>query len=438
MRQSESSTIARACASANRAGRPLYLVVLATKPCYIKLASLIHALRQREVPFLLIDTGQHYEPVLSSAKIEFNYEHLIGVYLNIRGGLLARTADLARKLQRLAKELQSAGLRQPPVPVVSGDTSTSAFMPQFWYLLTGYRSVHVEAGLRSLGPVMGWKRCGVRRLLSQRRAKWRRFRDEPFPEGIDTALASVASDLLLAPVTLNAKTLVEEGYDARKIHVVGSLSADASRLALSSGADGGRAPAELSGGKWLRVDIHRRENTTPARLQAILRGVAGLSESGVNVVLVRTNALDFALERHPEAALLPALRGRPNFLVQKLWPSYLDVIRFLNSPNCLGVFTDSGGLQEETNVLGVPCVTCRYSTDRPETVLDGASNILLPPESPETVRKGLEAVFSSDPAQIWPGLGKNLYGDKVGDRIAKIMGRYVPPPAAKGAEVVFA
>jgi UDP-N-acetylglucosamine 2-epimerase (non-hydrolysing) len=413
-------------------------VVLATKPCYIKLASLIHALRQREVPFLLIDTGQHYEPVLSSAKIEFDYEHLIGVHLNIRGGLLARTADLARKLQRLAKELQSAGLRQPPVPVVSGDTSTAAFMPQFWYLLTGHRSVHVEAGLRSLGPVMSWKRGGVRRLLSQRRARWRRFRDEPFPEGIDTSLASVASDLLLAPVPLNAKTLVEEGYDARKIHVVGSLSADAARLALSGGTDGGRASAELSGGKWLRVDIHRRENTTPDRLRAILRGVAGVSEGGVNVVLVRTNALDFALRRHPEVDLLPSLRGRPNFLVQKLWPSYLDVIRFLNSPNCLGVFTDSGGLQEETNVLGIPCVTCRYSTDRPETVLDGASNILLPPESPETVKAGLEAVFSSDPARIWPGLGTNLYGDKVGDRIAKIMGRYVPPPAAKGAEVVFA
>jgi UDP-N-acetylglucosamine 2-epimerase (non-hydrolysing) len=172
-------------------------------------------------------------------------------------------------------------------------------------------------------------------------------------------------------------------------------------------------------------------------LQAILRGVAGFSEGGVNVVLVRTNALDSALKRHPEADLLPALRGRTNFLVQNLWPSYLDVIRFLNSPNCLGVFTDSGGLQEETNVLGIPCVTCRYSTDRPETVLDGASNILLPPETPDLVKTGLEAIFSSDPTRIWPGLGKNLYGGKVGDRIAKIMSRYVPPPAAKGAEVVF-
>lgn len=439
MRQSESPTTAQACASANRAGRPLYLLVLATKPCFIKLASLIHALRQRRVPFLLIDTGQHYEAALSKAKVEFAYEHLIGVHLNIRGGLLARTADLARKLQWLSKELQAAGLRQPPIPVVSGDTSTSAFLPQFWYLLTGYRSVHVEAGLRSYGPVMGWERCDLRRLLSQRQAKWSRFRDDPFPEGIDTSLASVASDLLLAPVPRNAKNLVDEGYDPHKIHIVGSLSADAARLALSGGTSEteSRALSELSDGKWLRVDIHRRENMTPARLQAILHGVIKLSDSGLKVVLVRTNALDSALKRHAEAELLPDLRGRSNFIVQKLWASYLDVIRFIDSPNCLGIFTDSGGLQEETNVLGIPCVTCRYSTDRPETVLDGKSNILVPPENSDLVKTGLESVFSSDPARVWPGLGTELYGEKVGDRIAKIMSQYVPPSAAKGAEVVF-
>jgi len=433
--------IIEACASANREGRPLYLVILATKPCYIKLASLIHSLLQRGVPFLLIDTGQHYEAVLSNAKIEFEYHQSISVYLNIRGGLLSRTADLAHKLQWLANELVSAGLRQPPIPIVSGDTSTAALLPSLWYLLTGYRSVHVEAGLRSSGPEMSWEWQDLHRLLSQRETRWRRFRDDPFPEGIDTTLASVASDLLFAPVERNAKNLVEEGYDTEQIHVVGSLSADAVHLALSgdtSDVESGLSP-ELFNGKWLRVDIHRRENTTAERLRAIVHGVAQFSDNGAKVVLIRSNALDAALQRNAEEDLLQALRGHSGFVIHSLWPSYRDVIRFINSANCLGVFTDSGGLQEEANVLGIPCVTCRYSTDRPETVLESASNILLPPNSPNLIANGLQSVFSSDPARVWPDLDKHgLYGKNVGARIADILSQYVAPPAAKGAEIVFA
>ena len=117
-----------------------------------ELASLIFALQHREIPFLLIDTGQHYESVLVNVRQEFNYRHLIGVYLSIRGDLIQRTADLSHKLKWLNNELRIARLREPAIPVVSGDTSTAAFMPIFWYLLSGLKSVHVEAGLRSSGP----------------------------------------------------------------------------------------------------------------------------------------------------------------------------------------------------------------------------------------------------------------------------------------------
>jgi len=428
----------QAVASANGAGRPLFLVALATKPCYIKLASLVFALRSRKVPFLLVDVGQHYEFALTNAKEELAYHDLVGVHLGIRGGLVERSADLARKLQWLAGELRGAGLREPPIPVVSGDTSTAAYLPIFWYMLTGYRSVHVEAGLRASGPAEDWEWRGLEGLLLQRTTGWRRFRDDPFPEGIDTVLASVASDLLLAPVRRNAETLEREGYESQQVHIVGSLSADAVDLALERPESDDDFRQALARDKWLRVDVHRRENMTRSKLRALIDGLAAYSDQGGKVVLIMTNALRAALEEYEMRPLLEDAERRHGLLVQNLWPSYLSVVHFLRSPNCLAVYTDSGGLQEEANVLGVPCITCRFSTDRPETVLDAESNILLPPANSDLVARGLGEILSSPPGRVWPGLQeRKLYGERVGERIAELLDEYTPQPAAKGAELVF-
>jgi UDP-N-acetylglucosamine 2-epimerase (non-hydrolysing) len=151
-----------------------------------------------------------------------------------------------------------------------------------------------------------------------------------------------------------------------------------------------------------------------------------------------TNALRSALEQHGMRELLRQAERRQGVLVQDLWPSYVSVIHFLRSANCLAVYTDSGGLQEEAHVLGVPCITCRYSTDRPETVLDGESNIMLPPASPQLVARGLSEILSSPPERIWPRLqSRDLYGERVGERIAGLLSEYAPPPPAVGAEFGF-
>lgn len=430
----------RAVDSANRQGRPLYLIVLATKPCYIKLASLIFALKDHQVPFLLVDTGQHYQPVLVNVRMEFLYQHLIAVYLSIRGDLIQRTADLGHKLQWLNEQLRIAGLREPAIPVVSGDTSTAAFMPIFWYLVTGLKSVHVEAGLRSFGPETEWTWQGLDHLLSQRQLKWSRFRGEPFPEALDTILASTASDLMLAPVKRNAENLVHEGYDPGTVHLVGSLSADAVDLAITRDLEDTRERIldRISDGKWLRVDLHRRENMSFAKVKAILGGLARFSELGGRVLLVNTNAFRAAVTKYNLVDLLQNIERKSGVSVHEMWPSYLDVIAFMQSDRCLALYTDSGGLQEEANVLGVPCITCRYSTDRPETVLDGLTNILLPPENENLVCNGLEALLSAPAHQVWPGLKSNfLYSKQVGQRIAFLLSEYVPPPPVDGAGTVF-
>ena len=429
--------LSAAVAAANKQRRPLFIIFLATKPCYIKLASLVFALQKRQLPFVVADTNQHYEGILTGARQELAYDHLVGVHLNIRGGIVERTADLAHKLKRLAVELRAAGLHELPVPVVSGDTSSAAFVPAFWYLLTGCRSVHVEAGLRSFTPEMDWDAQRIETLISQRERRWKKNLNEPFPEGIDTVLGSVASDLLLAPVQQNVDNLIAEGYASEKIHIVGSLSADAVEL-VSDDDEKPLSPmvSELQSDLWIRADIHRRENATPARLEPIIRGLTGIAKRGFRVVLIRTNAIRTAAE-DPVMRDLLIEAERNGVLVQGLWPTYADVVRFMRSRNCRLIFTDSGGLQEETNVLNVPCITCRFSTDRPETVLEGNTNLLLPPISAEFVEQALQLVLSNT-EKVWPEpQQRKLYGFQVGERIASVMSEYEPPAVATGAEFSF-
>lgn len=425
---------------ANRMQRPLYLIVLATKPCYIKLASLVLACEAEQVPFLLIDSGQHYDPELTQAKWELGYEHLLTAVLGVRGSMLRRAAQLAMCVEQLSARLLAAGIRQPVVPLVSGDTATAAMFSQFWYFAQGVRSVHVEAGLRSYGPdcPQGWE--SLQDLGEQRNVRWQRFRDEPFPEGVETALASVVSDLLLAPVARNVHQLRGEDYDARQIHQVGSLSSDAVRLALPQAARSRifeLYPA-LAQGRWLRVDLHRRENMTASALRAVLQGLGRVAAGGVQVVLIQTNALNGALAQHDLGGLLDEVRGQ-GVVVQAMWPHYSDVIHFLMSRHCLALYTDSGGLQEEANVLGVPCLTCRLSTDRPETVLDAQTNLLLPPLSADFVHRHLSQTLARPVAQAWPGLTrpKTLYGEAVGLGIVELLKVYQAPQPLPGASVQF-
>ncbi|TKC87283.1 hypothetical protein FAZ69_18290 [Trinickia terrae] len=438
----DSARVASAVEAANERGRPLYLIVLATKPCYIKLASLVHACVAHGVPFLLIDSGQHYDADLTGARRELGYEHLVAAAFGIRGSLIERAAQLAHGVAELSACLQASGLRMSAIPVISGDTSTAALFPQYWYFAHGIRSVHVEAGLRSLAPPgpEHWRALDDN-IRAQRACQWLPVPDEPFPEGVDTRLASVVSGLLLAPVARNAEQLVREGYPAGCIERVGSLSSDAVKLAQAAPAGVSifeRHP-QLADGRWLRVDLHRRENMTPQRVAAVLEGIARLSRDGFQVVLIKTNALMGALRQHGLTGLLADVQKR-GVVVHELWPSYADVIAFLASPHCRAIYTDSGGLQEEAAVLGVPCMTCRFSTDRPETVLDVQANLLVPPLSATFVHRHVAALLSGDADAAWPGLadGARLYGHEVGAEIARRLAGYEPPDPLAGAQARYA
>ncbi|MCF2856405.1 UDP-N-acetylglucosamine 2-epimerase [Pseudoalteromonas sp. SMS1] len=409
---------------AHRNSRPVFMIVIATKPCYVKLASLVRACEEQNISTLIIESGQHYDAVLTEAGTLFDITDKIAINLNVTGNMLKKAASMALAVEQLTHYFAELAPNTCVVPVVSGDTLTSNLLPQYWYLATGVRAVHVEAGLRSMGPA-SWQSLRGENLLLQRQSDWVRYRDMPFPEGIDTVLTSCVSDLLLAPIERNQRILLKEGYSPENIDIVGSLSADA--VVLQSKQQPQKTIyqcfPELAHGTWIRVDIHRRENLTKPILTALLKALIKLVSEHIQIVFVKYNAFTRAIDKYQLDALLEKA-SEAGVVFQPLWPSYQHVLEFVTGKHCRFVYSDSGGLQEELHTLNVPMLTCRANTDRPETVLDSQSNLLLPPLDDAFIYAGLRLAID-EPQKVWPtSAAQKLYGDDVGQTIAASLARY--------------
>lgn len=407
---------------ANQQQRPLYLLVAATRPCFVKLASLVRAMVDNEVPHVLLLSGQHWDSELTSPLRELGYESFVSLSLNASGPMLERQGKLAHGLRELIDQLQRHKLQQPAIPIVSGDTWSAGFIPANWLMATGVRSVHVEAGLRSEGPLWETMPKDANIAMWQRETPWRRYINDPFPEGVCTRLASVACQTLLSPTQRNTDHLLKDGYEHSSIAVVGSLSADAvydafhDRTLLDDALD---ALIEqypyLVQRQWLRVDLHRRENMRADRLTILLKALEMLSLQGLNIVLIETNAFknaiqQFGLHENLQTATHAGVRLTP------MWPQYRAVLAFMQSKYCLGIYTDSGGLQEEAHVIGVHCMTARYSTDRAETVLQSNGNTLVPLErSGAAVCLWIQQTLAY--YETYHKVPGALYGSQVGEKI---------------------
>ncbi|MCW3464966.1 UDP-N-acetylglucosamine 2-epimerase [Chitinophaga nivalis] len=406
--------------------RPLLLPIIATKPCFIKMASLINAMQRSDLPFLLLNSNQHYDEILTTQIEEFGYKELIGVNLCSNGPDFGdRIIAMCQSVTEFLQVMSAYPGAPDIIPLVSGDTFSAGMLPQLFYFLTGVRSVHIEAGLRSYGPANKelWLEDD---FLQQTAWDWTSHINDPFPEGMDSRLASVAAELLFAPVERNRHNLLREGYRAENITITGSLSSDAVEVMrkYAHKDDFLKRYPFLAQKKWLRVDLHRRENMQPDRLLPLLRGITRLSRQGMNVLLMKSNAMMAAIEHFElDEALASAVRAGVN--VCDLWPSYLDVVSFMLSEHCLGLYTDSGGLQEEAHILGVPCLTMRYSTDRPETILDVHSNLLLPPVSEGFICNNLIRAFDTGVFRRSAD-NVNIYGSKVAERMVTCLEQYVP------------
>jgi len=286
-----------------------------------------------------------------------------------------------------------------------------------------------------MGPEIpnGWE--SLQSLADQRRLSWCKRFDTPFPEGAETRVASILSQLWLAPTERNKRALIDDGYPEDRIRVVGSLSSDAVSIGTESLSGGWNdKPQWPEGKRWIRVDIHRRENTTPQRLLALFDGLCRANAAGHQFLLILGRMAEQAVKLYDLENKVEQLR-RCGIPVHRVWPSYSCMIKFLISSDCAGIYTDSGGLQEECCVLGVPCLTCRDSTDRPETVLEAKSNLLAPPINGSLVERAIEQ--STTDWRCSQRRPSNIYGHDVGKRIVQELLTFDIWLPAIGASVLF-
>jgi UDP-N-acetylglucosamine 2-epimerase (non-hydrolysing) len=263
----------------------------------------------------------------------------------------------------------------------------------------------------------------VKFIDDQFSCNWKINRTEPFPEQYNTFIGGAGSHLHFAPVNLNKENLVREGYFEQNIFVVGNSIIDAieQKRGNKKSSIFDIYPILEEKNDWIRVDIHRRGNLLCSRIKAIIKGMKELLKRGYNVNLIEMNAFSHALKQHNLYNDLNKLKNYKNFLHTPLWPEYAHVIEFLESGKCFAEFTDSGSMQEELNEIEQTiCLTCRFNTDRPETIFEAKTNLLVPPIDGEYIANFVDYIYNTELCETMKK-GKKLYGKGVANKIIQIL-----------------
>ncbi|HXV46029.1 MAG TPA: UDP-N-acetylglucosamine 2-epimerase [Nitrososphaera sp.] len=434
-----SENLASVFAKARKYSTPVLAIVTGTKPDFYKQAPLVIEAAKEDLPVFVINTGQHFDEVLGFGIEEFNLERFVGCNLQIRGDLMEKASELIIKFGSFGRYCRDNFGTESLLPIVHGDTLVAGIAPLAWVFGMGQKVGQNEAGLRSMSPEAIKKlkagreptKAEIRKFIaSQFDGKWFLAREEPFPEQIDTWICSAGTQFFFAPTKLNRDNLVREGYPENFVHVVGNSVVDTihqKRKEKSRQSVFDIYP-QLEKGEWIRMDIHRRENLTQRRFTSIIGGLTELiKNTDKKVVLVMLNATAAMLKQYNlESKLQNLAEQHPDkFLITPLWKKYANVIEFLDSGRCWAEMTDSGSMQEELLYFPkVTSLTVRLNTDRPETVFDAKSNILVPPLSPGWIASIVNEAYNRE-----EGLGlklrrkKQIYGKpgQVSKSIIKII-----------------
>ena len=426
---------------AKKRSSPILSIVIGTKPDFYKQAPLVVEAIKEKIPVFVIDTGQHFDELIGFGIKEFELQNSVACNLQIRGDLMEKASELIIKFGSFGRYCTNHyGLDSQLLPIVHGDTLVAGIAPLAWVFGMGQKVGQNEAGLRSMSP-RAMKNLKIfedpdkltieKFINAQFEGKWFLAREEPFPEQIDTWICSAGTQYFFAPTQLNKDNLVREGYPEEFIHVVGNSVVDAidlKRKAVRSNESIFNIYPKLEYGEWIRIDIHRRENLTPHRFHSIVKGIVSLvKDTEHKVVLVMLNATKSALDTYgiDEKLQVLAKEYPDKFIITPLWKEYAHVIEFLDSGHCWAELTDSGSMQEELLYFpDVLSLTVRLNTDRPETVFDAKSNVLVPPVNPNWISSIVKEAFNRK-----EGLGlalkkkKLIYGHpgEVSKSIVRIM-----------------
>ena len=360
------------------------MCVVGARPNFMKMAPILRALaaHQPALPALLVHTGQHYDQGMSHQLFEDLGLPRPDLNLEVGSGSHAvQTAEVMRRFEPALDE------HQPSCVLVVGDVN-STLACTLVAVKKGVPVVHVEAGLRSY--------------------------DRKMPEEINRVLTDQVADRLYTTERSALDNLLREGISADRVAFVGNVMIDSlvtnrphARPIADTLAAHGIDPALLAHARGHGVvTLHRPSNVDDADTLRSLLGV--LREVSVSLPLVfalhprtRNNIERFGLADmidHQRMALLPP-------------KGYLEMLGLMRDATL--VLTDSGGLQEETTALGVPCLTLRENTERPITAEQGTNTLVG--RNPQAIRQGVAEILRGDGKR---GRVPELWDGHAADRIA--------------------
>ena len=359
--------------------RPIHVLhVAGARPNFMKIAPVLAACSGRpEFRSTLVHTGQHYDEGMSDRFFEQLRIPRPDVNLDVGSG--SHAAQTAQLLTRFEPVLQSL---RPDLVLVVGDVN-STLACTLAAVKVGIPVAHVEAGLRSF--------------------------DRTMPEEINRVVTDALAELLFVTEAAGVENLRKEGIASSRVHFVGNVMIDT----LLAHRDAARRigiveELGLTPGRYAVLTLHRPANVdTPAALSAILEPVADLAREMPVVFPVHPRTKAALGGRTPLAG-----KGAEVRLMDPV--GYLEFVRLMSDARL--VLTDSGGIQEETTILGVDCVTLRDNTERPVTVEHGTNRI--GGTTSAGIRAAIEAALLAKRGTVAP---PPLWDGRAGARIASVL-----------------
>lgn len=358
--------------------------VVGARPNFMKMAPLLRALaRFPQVQATLIHTGQHYDQNLSD--VFFAELGMPRPHLSLDVGSGKHGVQTARVIERFEAVLEG-GTPEGAFDrtVVVGDVN-STMAAALAAAKLGVPVAHVEAGLRSF--------------------------DRTMPEEINRIVTDSISDMLLVSEPAGHENLLREGHAPDRIHLVGNVMIDTLLWLLPTAKSRDILQrCEVQPGCYGVVTLHRPSNVDRAEVLGPL----------CEVLVEASKAVPLVFPIHPRTMARVAQFGLENVFarspgIRRLPPQgYLDFLALTSQAQF--IITDSGGLQEESTALGIPCLTCRENTERPITVERGTS--VLVGNSPDRLRAQLGQVLSG---RFKTGQRPEAWDGRAADRIAAVL-----------------
>jgi len=364
------------------------LNIVGARPNLPKIAPLMREMgRHPQIEPILVHTGQHYDEQLSD--IFFRQMGIPAPHVNLEVGSGSHAAQTAEILKRIEPVLIE---QKPDLVLVVGDVN-STIAVSLAAVKLGIRVAHVEAGLRSF--------------------------DRTMPEEINRILTDALADYLFITEEDAAEHLLKEGRPKEAIFFVGNVMIDSLRhflpiahkspiggeLHLKNGAHGGEA--------WKRfavLTLHRPSNVDSTEKLTELLGAVDAVAREIPVIFPvhprnQQRLTQAGIQHHPNLRLVPPV-------------GYVDFLCLLSKATL--VLTDSGGIQEETTALGVPCLTLRENTERPITISQG-TNLLVGTEPAKIVAAAREVLSGKSKAGRIPPLWDGHAAERIVETLLRLL-----------------